>query len=74
MVEIRRVDLEDRGPTIPRHKHCIFCGASFPWREGAFCSPMCEEDFGKARRNHFFLWLAIILPLPLLMLLLLLGR
>jgi|YelNatPaOPRAMG01_1025707.scaffolds.fasta_scaffold53080_2 predicted nucleic acid-binding Zn ribbon protein len=61
--------------SIPKHKHCIICGAAISV-DKEFCSEKCEEQYNKmVKRRKYSLWIMmLIFPAMFLILLLLSPR
>jgi len=51
--------LKKRELTIPKHRHCGYCGLPVKATEN-FCSKECEDEFEKiSKRRKYFLFLAV---------------
>jgi len=47
--------------TIPRHSHCLVCGATIPENE-TFCSNKCRDEYEKIIKKQRYLRFTAFLP------------
>jgi len=66
MAKIRKEDM----PVVFRHRHCIWCSAPVLDMEKEFCSAKCEAEYRRQLRRRNWLYFAMMLSFPIMVLLL----